>query len=508
MKKVFLLLIGLFCAGFCFADEYDDLIEILHNSSGYCYNPKEMSIEYFSYKGDTYKRQPCNLNMKEKTIIMAGGWSSGGLLNKNVLKQAYMFSEFKFSDGKLLSFYYYDKKYLFLGDKNIDQIIALVKEDSVKRFSQACGSYTDEWTGRIYLLSKTSEAFKLTIEYNEPDLHKTESIPLEFVNPFTLEGNGRKVELYTWNEGQFSITDIKTDVPSPYPPSPYEDDINYSGPHVSTFRYTPVKDLSTEGVIETELQYKRYTFYDKGANIVFYDNNLLRISQYLSKDNYKLKETIEGFRVYKDADGWKHIDSNSQKFLIIDGEFYNLAFNYQKNSFREDIEAQNKCLVDEGTNRNIKAVHASSTLKDKSHLYAAEEITDTFQDSAVFRWKKNNIPWVEGKIGDGIDEYLDIELNPYNKNMGVRLILVNGYVDPIRPYLFKQNNRVKTFLVETNTGYSKDLTFRDEVEFTFVDLPAGTTRIKLTIKDVYKGTKYDDTCLSAAYVKYIDLSER
>ena len=92
--------------------------------------------------------------------------------------------------------------------------------------------------------------------------------------------------------------------------------------------------------------------------------------------------------------------------------------------------------------------------------------------------------------------------------MGVRLILVNGYVDPIRPYLFKQNNRVKTFLVETNTGYSKDLTFRDEVEFTFVDLPAGTTRIKLTIKDVHKGTKYDDTCLSSAYVKYIDLSER
>ena len=78
--------------------------------------------------------------------------------------------------------------------------------------------------------------------------------------------------------------------------------------------------------------------------------------------------------------------------------------------------------------------------------------------------------------------------------------ILNGYVDPLKPHLFKENNRIKKALLQTDTGIKKEFEFRDEVEFTQIILPEDVKHVKLTILEVYKGTKYQDTCITSVEV--------
>ena len=114
-------------------------------------------------------------------------------------------------------------------------------------------------------------------------------------------------------------------------------------------------------------------------------------------------------------------------------------------------------------------------------------------------WLKNNIPWAEGKDDDGIGETIDFDVSTTSDHrmVAVSLTILNGYVDPLRPNLFYENNRVKTMLVTTNEGEEVTVNFNDVVEFTTIELPVTTTHVTLTIQEVYKGSKYSDTCITA-----------
>ena len=64
--------------------------------------------------------------------------------------------------------------------------------------------------------------------------------------------------------------------------------------------------------------------------------------------------------------------------------------------------------------------------------------------------------------------------------------------------LYKKNSRVKKFTVEdldNNIKYEIKLT--DDVKFQNFRLKKPTANIRLTIKEVYKGDKWDDTCVSS-----------
>lgn len=102
-------------------------------------------------------------------------------------------------------------------------------------------------------------------------------------------------------------------------------------------------------------------------------------------------------------------------------------------------------------------------------------------------------PWVEGKKSYGIGEYLDIE---FYKNVN-EIQILNGYVDFDRQYLFKENSRVKVILIESLDGkFSQLYELKDLVEFSDIMFPYPTSKIRITIKEVYPGDKYDDTCLT------------
>jgi hypothetical protein len=126
--------------------------------------------------------------------------------------------------------------------------------------------------------------------------------------------------------------------------------------------------------------------------------------------------------------------------------------------------------------------------------------------------------WVEGATGPGVNEWIEVEMDSVIRFMGI--ILINGYAKSEQTYY--ANNRIKELKVEIEhpkREYGGNETLVVELE----DLPYQTIDIhtfmkmasivydggdggrdyfkfKLTILDVYKGTTYDDTCLSELLV--------
>lgn len=186
-------------------------------------------------------------------------------------------------------------------------------------------------------------------------------------------------------------------------------------------------------------------------------------------------------------------------------------FEHKTDFLKDDKEAFAKYFSDPSFLHNnairVESYNASSYLKEGSTSYVAENAGKIYaiptNNRDVTSWSPQIKPWAEGKKGDGIGETFEIETS-YPKGSGQGLPLdiriLNGYVDPLKPHLFKENNRIKKALLETDTGIKKEFEFRDEVEFTQIILPDNVKRIKLTILEVYKGTKYQDTCITAVEV--------
>ena len=129
---------------------------------------------------------------------------------------------------------------------------------------------------------------------------------------------------------------------------------------------------------------------------------------------------------------------------------------------------------------------STSYLKEKTKEYPVENLCEFVVDT----------PWVEAAKGDGIGEGFTI-VNDRNKTYPY-LLIMNGYISYEKPYLYKQNNRIKKIKVTgLKSGNSAILDILDTphpqtVDISFITEPED---IRIEIADVYKGTKYDDTCL-------------
>ncbi len=102
------------------------------------------------------------------------------------------------------------------------------------------------------------------------------------------------------------------------------------------------------------------------------------------------------------------------------------------------------------------------------------------------------IPWCEGKDNYGINEW--IQKTFFHK--GDKIILLNGYVDPNHIDYYYKNGRIKELEISTKIG-KKIITLDDIPQLQVIDLGLEVDgEIRLKIKSVYEGLKYQDTCLS------------
>lgn len=131
-----------------------------------------------------------------------------------------------------------------------------------------------------------------------------------------------------------------------------------------------------------------------------------------------------------------------------------------------------------------KRTKASSELKEGDKVYAVSNL-----------WTlESGKPWVEGVKGNGIGEYIENTIN------GKTIYIFSGYVDVEKPYLYEQNSRPKRISVETPTQtlyYDlKDTPNPQKIEISEKDY-INDYNVRITILEVYPGTKYEDTCINS-----------
>lgn len=135
------------------------------------------------------------------------------------------------------------------------------------------------------------------------------------------------------------------------------------------------------------------------------------------------------------------------------------------------------------------SVTASSQLRaSANYSYGPEMLNDD----------KPGTTWAEGVKGDGIREYLLFDFGAAQQVAAMEII--NGFAEMHAKLgdLYFANNRVQSLQLEFDDG-TESLSLRDgSKEFQAITFrrPHTSTRVKVTIKGVYRGAKFNDTCIS------------
>ncbi len=178
---------------------------------------------------------------------------------------------------------------------------------------------------------------------------------------------------------------------------------------------------------------------------------------------------------------------------------YNIEQGIYKMTFT-DIEPDFDIVI--GKPKLFLGVKASSEMEDKNGRYSIKNIIDERPETA----------WVEGKKDSGINEFITINMSDYIESDRIeddyipgmykiqKIGIINGYAKDEKTY--KENNRVKRLRLEFKNGLTeskfliyklKDMMDMQYIEFNKLIL---LDEIEITILDVYKGSKWDDTCIS------------
>lgn len=106
--------------------------------------------------------------------------------------------------------------------------------------------------------------------------------------------------------------------------------------------------------------------------------------------------------------------------------------------------------------------------------------------------------WAEGDDGPGLGGTIEVRFS----RSADHLMVLNGAVDVTRRRLYKDNNRLKRIEVSALDGsFRLEYEFEDMVAFHRIDLPGAALGVRLTILEVYPGRRWDDTCVSAIFLK-------
>lgn len=109
-------------------------------------------------------------------------------------------------------------------------------------------------------------------------------------------------------------------------------------------------------------------------------------------------------------------------------------------------------------------------------------------------------PWEISSKSD--NKIINGKIKEYNSNMFPinRLVIVNGFVNAEKPYLFFQNARAKKILIKTKS-FSFEAELEDTGNFQLIKLPNKINESDISIKILssYEGTKYSDIVISGIY---------
>jgi hypothetical protein len=215
---------------------------------------------------------------------------------------------------------------------------------------------------------------------------------------------------------------------------------------------------------------------------------------------------------------------------VIEWEYLNgisyILFNYTGKALKNETNGyKNYLLLYDETNNFMFLTLYNSNNKLVYELFGWKYILDAGRRGiaeAASELKEGNItysahnlvnpdilmPWAEGVNGSGIGQKIILSLGDYNPAWA-GILISNGYVDYNRPYLYKNNNRVKKIRMwYGDTGEYADYDIKDTAHYQY--LPFRTKYggyvseikiryITLEIMDIYSGDRWDDTCINLIY---------
>lgn len=204
-----------------------------------------------------------------------------------------------------------------------------------------------------------------------------------------------------------------------------------------------------------------------------------------------------------DKDGYLKFNYKDNKLLILDSEINKFVFKLSSFQTEGKIEypESDSTHFPLTAEKNLKKISASSFLTEKISGKEIKYSPNNLYKGIIYldhdySWNREHLPWVEGAEGSGIGETITIE---YNSPV-IGLSILNGYVEEQNLKLYKENSRLKEIEIENlETGKKQSAKFEDRVYFKYIPLDEPAEKIKITIKDVYTGSKYSDTCITAIH---------
>lgn len=167
------------------------------------------------------------------------------------------------------------------------------------------------------------------------------------------------------------------------------------------------------------------------------------------------------------------------------------------------------------------AGHAASAAQCNDYYYGTELIDSVsfcassyLPKSSVSNYVPANLSlfdasraqaWCEGVPGAGKGEWIELQVVPGSTNL--TLTVANGYQKSNASYA--NNARAKNVEISTDNGLYFTVRLADQPGDQIINLPDWTDfrRLRMTIKSVYPGTKYQDLCISAFGVDFEERRE-
>lgn len=196
---------------------------------------------------------------------------------------------------------------------------------------------------------------------------------------------------------------------------------------------------------------------------------------------------------------------NSEDFIFgFQGDFDNSVYLKDVESMIAfDKQEHGPLSIDYDINL-ISNIRSSSDFGEGNLIYNVSFLNKRIlSDGVHLAWNGDAYPWVEGVAGPGIGETLTIDFTEPSQD----IVVLNGFVDPLRRHLYRHNNRVRTAIIrsaDSGEPFEFEHTFEDVVHFDEIPLPRPARKVIFEIKDVYPGEKWDDTCISAVLTREPD----
>ena len=135
---------------------------------------------------------------------------------------------------------------------------------------------------------------------------------------------------------------------------------------------------------------------------------------------------------------------------------------------------------------NIQTVTATSNLYEAA--YDIDDIPENVLDGNL------ETAWVEGVTGDGIGEALMFEFDSEYIVSGINIF--NGFQKSSS--LYYKNSRPEIIKISFSDGSEKEISLEDTMGVQILTFESGvkTQFVKIEIESVYKGSTYEDTCIS------------